>query len=95
MVMEESMTTCQDDLLWITLVREGKFDLIEKLRKAELREEGFTTIVVTKEGFSENDWVHNMVIRWLKRHKIHVIDVMYEIGNLEVAASSFCQRVNE
>ena len=60
-----------------------------------LHEEGYETIVVTKEGFSENDWVHNMVIRWLKRHKIHVLDVMYEIGNLEVAAASFCKRTNE
>ena len=89
------MTTCQDDLLWLTLVYEGKFELIEKLRKAELHEEGYETIVVTKEGFSENDWAHNMVIRWLKRHKVHVLDVMYEIGNLEVAASSFCKRTNE
>ena len=80
-----------EELVWIALISEGNFELIEKLRKAERMEPGFTTIVVTKEGFSQNDRIHNMVLWWLKKHHVHVLDVMHEIGNLELAASSFCK----
>ena len=74
-----------DDELWLALALEGKHALIEKLQKAFNRVPGFGTIVVTKEGFSENDRTHNMVIRSLKEHGINICDVMYEVGNLERA----------
>jgi len=70
--------------IWTDLVSEGNFDLISKLRRAELGEPGFGTIVVTREGFSDDDRVHNKVLRWLKGKKIHILDIMFEIGNLEV-----------
>jgi hypothetical protein len=81
-----------DETLWLTLASEGKFDLMERLRKALLGEPGFGTIAVNREGFSENDRTHNLVIRWLKAHDIHVLDVMFEIGNLERAAASFLNK---
>jgi hypothetical protein len=74
-----------DDALWLRLASEGKFDLIEKLQKAFNRVSGFETIVVTREGFSENDRTHNMVLRSLREHGVNICDVMYEIGNLELA----------
>jgi hypothetical protein len=74
-----------DDELWLALASEGKFALIEKLQKAFNRVPGFGTIVVTKEGFSENDRTHNMVIRSLKEHGVNICDVLFEIGNLERA----------
>ena len=74
-----------DDELWLALALEGKFTLIEKLQKAFNGVSGFGTIVVTQEGFSENDRTHNMVIRSLREHGINIFDVMFEIGNLERA----------
>lgn len=78
-----------DGALWAALASEGKFELIERLRRALLREPGYGTIVVTKEGFSENDHTHNLVIRWLKAHKIHTMNVIYEVEHLKMAAASF------
>ena len=75
--------------LWLRLAEEGKHELIEKLHKAFNKVPGFGTIVVTKEGFSENDRTHNMVLGCLKKAGINICDVMFEIGNLECALHGY------
>jgi hypothetical protein len=84
-----------DDELWLTLASEGRFELIEKLQRAFNGVPGFGTIIVPREGFSEVDRTHNMVLRSLKEHGVHIFDVLFEVGNLEVAASSFHVRGEE
>jgi len=80
-----------DDELWIRLALEGKHDLIARLQKAFNKVPGYETIAVHKEGFSEDDRTHNMVLKCLRHHNVNIFNVVYEIGNLELAASSFHQ----
>jgi hypothetical protein len=72
---------------WVALVAEGNHGLISKLKRAVDGEPGFGTVVVNSKGFSENDETHNMVLDWLREKGVHVLDVPYEIGNLELALS--------
>lgn len=74
-----------DDELWIALALEGKHTLIEKLNRAFNGFPGYGTIVVPREGFSENDRTHNMVIRSLRAHEVNICDIIFEVGNLEHA----------
>jgi len=67
---------------WTDLASEGRFDLIERLRRAEVRESGYGTIIVTKEGFSPNDATHNKVLAWLRYKDIRYINPINEIANL-------------
>ena len=60
--------------LWIHLVLEKRFDLIKKLHRVELKEPGYGTIVVTKEGFSDNDRTHNMVLKFLNKNKVNIMN---------------------
>lgn len=71
--------------LWDRLVSEGRHDLITKLRHAEIRESGFGTIVVPRKGFSDNDDTHNMVLAWLREHKINILNPGLEVTRLERA----------
>jgi 5,10-methylenetetrahydrofolate reductase len=71
---------------WVELASEGNFDLISRLHRAENKEPGFNTIVIDKKGFSPNDRTHNIVVRWLKKKRIHVLNVVHEVGNLELLA---------
>ena len=70
---------------WELLAAEGNHDLIARLRRAELGEEGFGSIAVTKDGFSENDETHNAVMEWLKSKGINIINPSREIAELEKA----------
>jgi len=80
------MSAISDEELWVTLAADGRYDLIEKLQKALNEAPGYGTLVVNKEGFSDNDRIHNMVLGWLKGHpEINVLDIVHEIGNLEEA----------
>lgn len=71
--------------VWDKIASEGNFDLIRKLRRVELKEEGFRTIVVPKEGFSDNIYTHNAIIDWLHDHDINVLNPLHEIANMEYA----------
>lgn len=71
--------------LWDRLVAEGKFDLIERLQRAERGEPGFRTIVVPEEGFSVVDETHNEVLRWLMAHRINVCNPGLLIARMERA----------
>ena len=71
--------------LWERLTQEGKFELIELLRHVEQGEDGFGTVVVHKEGFSENDETHNMVLDWLEERKINILNPGLEKTRLEGA----------
>jgi hypothetical protein len=82
-----------DDFLWLTLASEGRFELIERLQKALNGVPGFGTIVVPLEGFSDIDKTHNMVLRCLRWHGVHLFDVAFEVGNLELALHGSCQEV--
>ena len=70
---------------WPDLVAEGNFELIDRLQKAERKEPGFCTVVITKKGFSDSDIIHNKVLNWLRVRKIHTLDVMHEVENLKLA----------
>ena len=70
------------------LIDEGNFELIDKLAKAARHEPGYGTIVVTRKGFSRNDFIHNRVLHFLKDNKIHTLNLVHEIGNLELALHS-------
>lgn len=69
------MSKIRREDLWSLLLQEGNHKLIDKLRRAEKREPGFTTIVVPPEGFSENISTHYVVMSWLKKKKINIVDV--------------------
>jgi len=71
--------------LWVRLALERKFDLIHKLHRAERGEGGFGTIVVTREGFSEDDTTHNMVLRFLNKKGINIFNPGFEEACLERA----------
>jgi hypothetical protein len=58
-----------DNELWERLVEEQNFELIDRLHKMENKVPGYTSIVITQNGFSTNDKTHNMVIQWIKRHR--------------------------
>jgi len=72
-------------LLWEILAADGKFELIDKLRRVELREPGYGTIVVPKEGFSDNDEIHNIVLDWLEEQNVNILNVNLEIARLKRA----------
>ena len=80
------MTTTKADP-WTALVAEGNHDLIAKLKRAVDGEPGFGTIIVDEKGFSENDDTHNAVLDWLKDKGVNILDVPFEVGNLELALS--------
>ena len=67
------------------LAEEGNFDLIAKLQHVERQTPGFGTIVVSREGFSEDDSVHNEVLQWLQEHDVNVFNPGLEITRLERA----------
>lgn len=67
------------------LVLESNFELIDRLHRIENKEGGYGTIVVPKEGFSENDEVHNLILDWLNAQNINILNVQHEIANLEYA----------
>jgi hypothetical protein len=71
--------------LWDRLVEEKNFELIDRLHKIENRVPGYTSIVITQNGFSTNDETHNMVIQWLKRHRyVNLVNprkIVYELVN--------------
>lgn len=65
----------KDEDLWSILWLDNKFDLIKKLQHVEYGTPGFGSIVVPLEGFSENDAVHNLVLRWLEERGVNVVNV--------------------
>lgn len=69
----------------VMLALEGNFELIQKLARIERKESGYDVIVVPKEGFSENDDVHNLILDWLKLQGVCVMNVQKVIANLELA----------
>lgn len=76
---------CPTFFLWDRLIDEGQFHLIRKLRRVEMGEEGFQTIVVPPEGFSEDDRTHNLVVDWLEERGVNVLNVGLEKARLEMA----------
>jgi hypothetical protein len=70
---------------WLVLAAESNHTLISKLSRAVSGEPGFGTIVVKEEGFSKDNETHNAIMAWLRKNGVHVIDVQYEVGTLELA----------
>lgn len=79
---------CPTSTLWEKLAMEGKFDLIEKLRRVEVGEAGYGTVIVPPEGFSERDEVHNLVLDWLDEQGVNVLNVGLEVARLQKALSA-------
>jgi len=75
--------------LWSRLALEGKFTLINNLRRAELHEPGYCSIAVTKEGFSEDDETHNMVLRFLKKNNINILNPALEEARAALALRGY------
>lgn len=73
------------NVLWSRLAVEGNFELIKKLNRAERREPGFGTLVVRKEGFSNNDGTHNMVLNFLRQIGVNIFNPGLEITRLKRA----------
>ena len=71
--------------LWSRLAVEGRFELIKRLRRAERHEPGFTTLVVRKEGFSDIDETHNLVLKYLRQIGANVFNPGMEIARLNSA----------
>jgi len=74
-VVYEPTDNSNEGSLWDILWLDGQFDLIKKLRHVELEEHGFKSIIVPPEGFSDNDRVHNLVLRWLQQHCVNIVNV--------------------
>lgn len=70
--------------LWVRLASEGRFDLIKILHRAEQHEPGFETIVVKKEGFSDDDTTHNLVLEFLRKNKINIFNPGLEAARIEL-----------
>lgn len=71
--------------LWDRLIDEGRHDLISKLHEVELGTKGFGTIVVTQEGFSDDDTTHNMVLEYLEQHGTNILNPGLLIARMERA----------
>ena len=69
--------------LWVRLTIEKNYTLIAKLRQVEAKTPGYGTIIVPKEGYSENEVTHNMVLDWLKDHQTKTLNPSLEIHKLE------------
>lgn len=82
---QQMLEGSRSEPVWTRLAAEGRFQLIERLRHAELGHAGYGTIVVPKEGFSDDDTTHNAVLDWLSEHQINVMNVGLEIARLERA----------
>ncbi len=79
------MTEVDVNDLWSRLALEGKSALIKRIRRAENREPGFTTLVVRKEGFSDDDETHNLVLKYLRRIGAFVFNPGMETARLKQA----------
>jgi hypothetical protein len=60
--------------VWLDLLFENNFSLINKLHHVENKVSGFGTVIVPEQGFSQNDIIHNKVLEWLKKKKVNVIN---------------------
>jgi hypothetical protein len=60
--------------VWLDLLFENNFSLIDKLHHVENKDAGFGTVIVPEQGFSQNDIIHNKVLEWLKKKKVNVIN---------------------
>lgn len=76
---------CPTSTLWEKLALERNFELINKLRRVELGESGYGTVIVSSEGFSERDDLHNLVLDWLEEQNVNVLNVGLERARLEMA----------
>lgn len=81
----ESQESIPPEALWDHLAAQGHLTLLEKLHHVEQGAPGYGTIVVPKEGFSEDDSIHNAVLDWLHTHNVNVLNVSNEISNLHLA----------
>lgn len=82
------MAVCVNEL-WSRLALEGNFKLLHTLQRAERREDGYGTIVVKKEGFSEDDETHNMVLDFLEQIGVHIFNPGIEITKLQAALRNY------
>jgi len=73
----------QQEDLWVRLTLEKNDALIAKLRHVEAKTPGFGTVVVPKEGYSEDPTTHNMVLDWLHTHGVRTFNPSLEIYKLE------------
>ena len=88
LLKEVSMKSMGCHLLWERLAAEGKFELINKLRRVEQKEPGYGTIVVPKTGFSDDDKTHNLVLDWLECQGVNIMNTRIEIARLKNALRS-------
>lgn len=71
--------------LWSRLALEGNFKLLDKLQRAERHEPGYGTIIVSREGFSEDDSTHNMVLGFLRQNDTHIFNPGLEAERIRLA----------
>ena len=68
--------------LWGRLAGEGNLELLSRLNRIEKREAGYGTVVVPKEGFSDNDDTHNMVLDWLEARGVNVLNIGLSVARV-------------
>jgi len=78
------------DILWQTLIEDGRNELVTLLQHVENREPGYGSIIVPNNGFSDSDTIHNMVLDWLHERDINVVNVAHEITCLERSLHPEC-----
>jgi hypothetical protein len=81
----ERMKRQIDPPVWELLAAEGNFELIGTLRHVEQGTQGFGTIAVPREGFSENDITHNAVLDWLRLRGVQTVNPSLEETRMERA----------
>ena len=73
--------------LWDRLAAEGKYDLIDKLRKTEQGEPGYRTVIIPEGGWSESADTNDAILQWLKSLRVNVWSPEQEVSDLEKTLS--------
>lgn len=84
----ENFKKASNDDVWGVLLAEGNHDLIRTLRRVEKKEGGYGTIVTPEEGFSKKSHTNELVLDWLKKQKVNVLDLQKEKEELRSALST-------
>ncbi len=71
--------------IWRRLACEGKFDVIELLKRVEKEEGGYGTIIIPSGGFSNDEITNRLIIMWLEKKDVNVYSVEEEIKEYEEA----------
>lgn len=84
--LNQSRQIAKDDL-WISLLKAGEFDLIQRLSKVESKQCGYESIVVPTNGFCRDNDLNEKIISWLKKKRANIINVKKIVEELQACQS--------